>query len=135
MGETREDILPATLAFVAVRELDVRVLERELVFGEFFEADDYVVLRSVDPGAFGDEGCADGGEFGVLEDAFGGVLDIDLVACIEELLCGGGSDCESVSGVVWGVGRGSELRAERCSRGLLSERRWRVVTMAVCRNA
>lgn len=37
--EAGQDLLPAGLVLVAVRELDVGVLEREvLVFGQFFEA-------------------------------------------------------------------------------------------------
>lgn len=56
LREAREDFFPACLVFVAVGELHVSVLEGEFVFGELFETDDDVVGRSVDPGAFWDEG-------------------------------------------------------------------------------
>ena len=71
-------------------KLYVRVLECEFVFGEFLEANDYVVRRCIFPRSFWDECCADGFELGVVEDAFGGVFDIDFVAGVEEgFRCGG----------------------------------------------
>lgn len=45
--EAREHLCPAALVLVAVRELHMRVLEREGVFGELLEAQDYVALGSV----------------------------------------------------------------------------------------
>lgn len=48
-----------------------------------------MVLGDFGPGAFRDQVCADIGEFRVLEDAQGGALDVDRVACVEEGFRGG----------------------------------------------
>ena len=88
LGEAGEDIFPAGLAFVAVCELDVGVFESDLVFGEFFEADDDVVRGCVDPAALRDESGTDGFEFGIVEDALFASLDVYCEACIEKLLGG-----------------------------------------------
>jgi hypothetical protein len=76
------------LGFVTVGKLNVRVLESELVFRQFFESDDDVVGRSVDPGAFGDEGGTDFLKFGIFKDTLLAALDVDFVASFDELLCG-----------------------------------------------
>jgi hypothetical protein len=42
-GEAGEDLIPTSLVLVAVRELDVGVLEREGVFGKLLEAKNDVI--------------------------------------------------------------------------------------------
>ena len=92
LWEAGENILPAVLAFEAMCELDVGVFECEFVFRELFQADDNVVVGSFCPATFRDEGCADSFEFGVLEDPLWAALDIDCIARIDKLLCGGRCD-------------------------------------------
>lgn len=108
-----------------MRELDVCMFECEFIFGKLFETDYDVLCGCFFPGSFGDEGCADSGEFGVIKDADGGVLYVDFVAGFDELGCVSMTDmwCRLLhtAFVVFGVS------ADLCSRGLLSERRWRVV--------
>jgi hypothetical protein len=129
LGEAGEDLFPAALGLVAVGKLHVRVFEGEAVFGEFFEANYDVGGGGGDPAAFWDEGCADSGEFLVVEDAERGAFDIDGVAGGKE----GGGCCGCYSGGVSKVADlrrgGKGIRAERCSSALVSARRCRVVAM------
>lgn len=80
----RQHVLPSTLAFIAMRKLDVSVFQRERLFWQFLETDDQVVCGRGRPAAFRDEGCAYLAELFVVEDSEGGTLDVDWVAGFEE---------------------------------------------------
>jgi hypothetical protein len=101
-GKPRQNVLPAALLLVAMREVDKCVLQRELVLGQLLQSDDDPVLGRVLVCAFLNEGRACLLELLVLEDAgvvgvLGRALDEDRVASIEQLLCGG--RCETRSSI------------------------------------
>lgn len=85
LRKTAQNFFPTPLSFIAVRELNVCMFEREFIFRKFFETDYDVVCGGVFPGSFWDEGCANSFEFRVVEDAFRGVFNVDFVACVDEL--------------------------------------------------
>ena len=100
-GEPGEDLLPAALLLVAMRKVDHCVLERPVLLGQLLQADDDVVLGRLRPRALRDESRAGLLELVILEDALvvgvgGAALDVDLVAGVEQLLGGGGSEAGAV---------------------------------------
>lgn len=58
--------------------------------------DDEMVRGGIGPGAFRDEGRANGGKFSVGENADGAALDVDGVAGVDEGFGGGGRECGAV---------------------------------------
>lgn len=112
-GEAGEYGVPVLLALVAVGELDVDVLEGEGLLAQLLEADDDVVLGRVDPGLLLDDLGAGSLELGVVEDARGAgllaaaLLDVDLVASVDEGLGGGGGQGRAV---LEGLGLRAEVK-------------------------
>jgi hypothetical protein len=91
-------------------------------------------LGRIDPAAFGDESCANIGELAVVEYAKRGALYVDFVAGFYESFGCCGCDSRAVS--KRDFDGGGDIRADLCSSGLVSARRWRVVVMiAVSMNA
>ena len=86
-------------------------------------------MGRIDPAAFGDEGCAHVRELAVVEYAKRRALYVDFVAGFYESFGCCGCDLRAVS--KRDFDGGEDIRADRCSSGLVSARRWRVVAMIV----
>lgn len=86
-------------------------------------------MGRIDPAAFGDESCANVGELAVVEYAKRGALYVDFVTGFYESFGCCGCDSRGVSKREFDGG--GDIRADLCSSGLVSARRWRVVAMLV----
>lgn len=89
-GKACEGCRPARLLLEAVLEVDVGVGERDVVLGEFLQAENYVFLGGLLPRAGVDQLGARSGKLLILINAVGGSFDTDNVAGVKEGLGRGG---------------------------------------------
>lgn len=89
-GESREDLLPAALLLVAVCELDVNVLERELFNGQLLQANNDVISWCLTPCILWHQCSPDLLEFAIIKDSLRTALNIDSISSVDESFGGGG---------------------------------------------
>lgn len=76
----------------AVGELNMNVLEREILLLQLLQANNDVLLGSVDPAMLRHQSGASLLELLIVENSLGGALDVDDVASLDELGGGGGGE-------------------------------------------
>lgn len=80
------------MKLTAVGKLNMNVLEREILLLQLLQANNDVLLGSIDPAVLRHQGGASLLELLIVEDSLGGALNVDDVAGLDELGSGSGGE-------------------------------------------
>lgn len=84
--------MPDVAKLTAVSELNMNVLEREILLLQLLQANNDVLLGSIDPAVLRHQSGASLLKLLIVENSLGGALDVDDVASLDELGGGGGGE-------------------------------------------